>query len=178
MKLSGSCICQNIKFGLEISFAMETFSPRTCDCDFCLKNKMSYISDTNGKADIQINNPTLIKLIQQGHKQAHFLTCHVCQSVICALYSEDKKTYAAFNTELIFNKDHFAEPLSVSPKKLTAKEKVDRWKSLWFSEVNFHSVVKDFYHEGQFMVFTEMYHLKRGHCCDSGCRHCPYKEKV
>jgi hypothetical protein len=24
------------------------------------------------------------------------------------------------------------------------------------------------------MVFTAAYHLKRGQCCDSGCRHCPY----
>ena len=24
------------------------------------------------------------------------------------------------------------------------------------------------------MVFTEAYHLKRGHCCENGCRHCPY----
>jgi hypothetical protein len=26
------------------------------------------------------------------------------------------------------------------------------------------------------MVFTAAYHLKRGHCCDSGCRHCPYPQ--
>ncbi|WP_297511166.1 DUF5522 domain-containing protein [Flavobacterium sp.] len=25
-----------------------------------------------------------------------------------------------------------------------------------------------------FRVFTELYHLKRGYCCKSGCRHCPY----
>lgn len=25
------------------------------------------------------------------------------------------------------------------------------------------------------MVFTEAYHLKRGTCCGSGCRHCPFK---
>ncbi len=25
-----------------------------------------------------------------------------------------------------------------------------------------------------FLVFTEQYHLKRGYCCGSGCRHCPY----
>ncbi|MGD0730936.1 MAG: DUF5522 domain-containing protein [Terracidiphilus sp.] len=24
------------------------------------------------------------------------------------------------------------------------------------------------------MVFTAAYHLKRGSCCGSGCRHCPY----
>lgn len=26
-------------------------------------------------------------------------------------------------------------------------------------------------------VFTEKYHLKRGYCCQSGCRHCPYGYK-
>jgi hypothetical protein len=25
-----------------------------------------------------------------------------------------------------------------------------------------------------FRVFTEKYHLKRGYCCKSGCKHCPY----
>lgn len=25
-------------------------------------------------------------------------------------------------------------------------------------------------------VFTALYHLQRGYCCGSGCRHCPYAE--
>jgi hypothetical protein len=24
------------------------------------------------------------------------------------------------------------------------------------------------------IIFTESYHLKRGYCCKSGCKHCPY----
>lgn len=28
-----------------------------------------------------------------------------------------------------------------------------------------------------FIVFTEKYHLKRGYCCQSNCRHCPYRKK-
>ncbi|MDZ4715295.1 MAG: DUF5522 domain-containing protein [Cytophagales bacterium] len=32
----------------------------------------------------------------------------------------------------------------------------------------------DFYWENGFMVFTEAYHRRRGYCCQSGCRHCPY----
>jgi hypothetical protein len=28
--------------------------------------------------------------------------------------------------------------------------------------------------EEGYIVFTEKYHLKRGYCCLSGCRHCPY----
>ena len=33
---------------------------------------------------------------------------------------------------------------------------------------------EDYYFEGPNMVFTAAYHLKRGSCCGSGCRHCPY----
>jgi len=32
----------------------------------------------------------------------------------------------------------------------------------------------DFYHEKELIVFTKRYLLKRGFCCDKGCRHCPY----
>jgi hypothetical protein len=28
--------------------------------------------------------------------------------------------------------------------------------------------------EEGFIVFTEQYHRKRGYCCQSGCKHCPY----
>ena len=33
---------------------------------------------------------------------------------------------------------------------------------------------EDYYMDGPYMVFTAAYHLKRGYCCGSGCRHCPY----
>ena len=32
-----------------------------------------------------------------------------------------------------------------------------------------------FYMEGPYLVFTAAYHLARGYCCNSNCRHCPYK---
>ena len=34
---------------------------------------------------------------------------------------------------------------------------------------------EDYYvSEEGYIVFTEKYLLKRGYCCKSGCRHCPY----
>jgi hypothetical protein len=33
---------------------------------------------------------------------------------------------------------------------------------------------EDYYLENGFFVFTESFHRKRGRCCESGCRHCPY----
>jgi hypothetical protein len=33
----------------------------------------------------------------------------------------------------------------------------------------------DFYFTPEgYVVWTEQYHLRRGSCCGSGCRHCPY----
>lgn len=44
-----------------------------------------------------------------------------------------------------------------------------------FEELSFGED-EDFYEENGFLVFTARYHLKRGYCCESGCRHCPYKK--
>lgn len=50
----------------------------------------------------------------------------------------------------------------------------------WISELHYKEFVKpkfqpkDFYWEGGVMVMTEEYHKRRGSCCGSGCRHCPY----
>lgn len=33
---------------------------------------------------------------------------------------------------------------------------------------------EDFYREDDRIVFTALYHLRRGYCCGNGCRHCPY----
>ncbi|MCE7921796.1 MAG: hypothetical protein DYG98_01960 [Haliscomenobacteraceae bacterium CHB4] len=35
----------------------------------------------------------------------------------------------------------------------------------------------DYYIEKGYWVFTEHFLLKRGQCCGSGCRHCPYRKK-
>jgi len=32
----------------------------------------------------------------------------------------------------------------------------------------------DYEFENGLKEFTRAYHLKRGYCCQSGCRHCPY----
>lgn len=34
---------------------------------------------------------------------------------------------------------------------------------------------QDFYMEEGHMVFTEKFLRQRGFCCQSGCRHCPWK---
>ena len=38
---------------------------------------------------------------------------------------------------------------------------------------------EDFYYTPEgYKCFTEKHHLKRGYCCKSGCRHCPYNDSL
>ena len=53
----------------------------------------------------------------------------------------------------------------IDPKE---EERARRAERLGLKEGDFY-----FTDEG-YLVFTEQYHLKRGYCCQSGCRHCPY----
>jgi hypothetical protein len=33
----------------------------------------------------------------------------------------------------------------------------------------------DYYYSDEgYIIFTEAYHLKRGYCCQSSCKHCPW----
>ncbi|HLD01674.1 MAG TPA: DUF5522 domain-containing protein [Patescibacteria group bacterium] len=38
---------------------------------------------------------------------------------------------------------------------------------------------EDYYlDEHGFVVLTEAFHKKRGYCCGSGCKHCPYEHEA
>lgn len=47
------------------------------------------------------------------------------------------------------------------------KYQVSRQKEIMIEGVHYYS-------ENGYWVFTELYHLLRGYCCGSGCRHCVY----
>ncbi|MFY7839101.1 MAG: DUF5522 domain-containing protein [Lacibacter sp.] len=72
--------------------------------------------------------------------------------------------------------------------QLATKEKIDAYVATMTAEKALHDnkakdlprnskqLVEgiDYYIENTFFVFTAWHHLRRGYCCKSGCRHCPY----
>ncbi len=55
--------------------------------------------------------------------------------------------------------------------------KQDNWiQELYVKEFHKPKLLStDFYYDKNQMVFTEQYHIRRGVCCGSGCRHCPFE---
>ncbi|MFN7729826.1 MAG: DUF5522 domain-containing protein [Bdellovibrio sp.] len=65
------------------------------------------------------------------------------------------------------------DPKDSKSADISTGEKVPRW---FFAHLDALKQGKDFYIDPKtgYQVFTEVALLKKGKCCGSGCRHCPY----
>lgn len=128
-KYKGSCDCDKVSFVVVLSQSLIAYTPRACDCDFCTKRGIEYLSETGGSLDINSNQP-LQKLVQ-GSKQVHFLSCAGCHTVVCVVYEFSTGLKGAVNATLIEDEEPRQQAVAASPKLLNATQKVERWNSLW-----------------------------------------------
>ncbi|MEP2654009.1 MAG: aldehyde-activating protein [Paraglaciecola sp.] len=134
----GKCSCGQTKVKLSLPDTLDHYSPRACDCDFCISRNISYLSHPSGELEVESSEPLDIQ--RQGTNQASFLTCSCCKSVIAASIQLESRLIGALNSTLLLNSSLLQEPTTVSPKALTAKEKINRWKTVWLNiKVNSNS---------------------------------------
>ncbi len=134
--LNGGCRCENLTVQLVLSRALETYAPRSCDCEFCREHDAAYVSDPDGSLRLRIGSERAYERRRQGDGIAECLICTKCGVYVAALYAESGGSlYGTVNVRVISGTPAFAPLLSVSPKKLSAEDKVKRWKQLWFSDV-------------------------------------------
>jgi hypothetical protein len=135
MDIQGSCHCGNIRAEIRLTREPASYSPRACDCGFCLKHAASYLSDPKGAARISARDPAQVGRYRQGSKTAEFLFCKVCGVLAGVTYRSQGRTFAAINSRLVEGSPFGAET-AVSPQKLSAGEKQQRWEEVWFPDVS------------------------------------------
>ena len=138
--MDGGCHCGNISLQLELARLPRTYSPRACDCAFCTKHGAAYISDPQGRLRIQILEGEHSRIYRQGSGMAECLLCVNCGVLIGVLYRDSEGLYAAVNVKVTDRPGDFGEQQSVSPRTLAESDKVSRWKSLWFPNVDMSTV--------------------------------------
>jgi len=137
----GQCNCGQTKVILTLPKSLDKYNPRACDCDFCRSRNISYLSHPEGK--LEIESGELLEVQQQGSNQASFLTCSSCKSVLAACLQLENQLIGALNSTLLSNFTSLQEPIKVSPKLLEAKEKIERWQSVWLDiKVNGKNCIK------------------------------------
>lgn len=135
-KLSGGCHCGNLRLTMALSRAADTYSPRACDCDFCVSHAAAYLSDPAGSLAIQVKDASKLARYRQGSGQAEFLVCGGCGVLVGVVYEADGHHYAAANARAFAGGVSFGAAQIASPKQLGPDEKSARWQSLWFRDVD------------------------------------------
>ena len=98
-----------------------------------------------------------------------------------------KKLYGANGDKVVaVYEDAISKKLTATATKQAMLDKINAYAAELTPEHAIHNKAKDlpktkqlledfdYYLEKGNYVFTAWYHLKRGSCCQNGCRHCPY----
>ena len=128
---SGECSCGHVSLVVTLEHELTEYSPRACDCDFCMSRHIEYLSEPT--ALLQITHTQPLQSLQQGSNQAEFLACSRCHDVVAVVYQADTQLIGAVNACLLKDRRQLKPSVVVSPKKLSADEKSGRWASLWGS---------------------------------------------
>jgi hypothetical protein len=133
--VSGRCYCGNIRLTVSLSRDLTTYHPRACDCDFCRKHGAAYVSDPQGSLHIRITDERQVNRFRQGSNTAEMLICRTCGVLVGAVYRESDRLFGTLNAQALDCRASFAAEQSVSPKSLSADQKVQRWRDIWFPDV-------------------------------------------
>ncbi len=136
MKYSSTCNCGKIQVKLSLPKALEEYTPRACDCDFCTTRSASYLSDRGGV--LEITKTERLEQLMQGSEQAIFWQCKSCHNLIAVTHEFENGLQGAVNASLLAEKYDLQNPVTVSPKTLSPEEKRARWKEVWM-QVKFNA---------------------------------------
>ncbi|MES9821944.1 MAG: hypothetical protein ABW161_15825 [Candidatus Thiodiazotropha sp.] len=136
-KVLGGCHCGNITFEAEMTKEPSAYNPRSCDCKLFTNHGASYASDNGGTLKIRIKNNSEVSKYRQGSKIADFLICKNCGVMTNVIYEEENVVFGSINVRATVNYKSFGEGQVTHLTQLSDEERIERWKNIWFPDVNF-----------------------------------------
>lgn len=134
--MDGGCYCGNIRFEFTLTRLPGDYNPRACDCDFCTKHSAAYLSDPAGSLSVRIADAGQVSRYRQGSGQAQFLVCARCGVLTGVFLEAAGRVYGAVNARAVEGGVKFGPEQTVSPKKLSPGDKLERWQGVWFPDVS------------------------------------------
>jgi hypothetical protein len=130
LRHTGGCHCGALRWTLETNRALEAFSPRACDCDFCTRHRAAWVSDAQGS--LQLRGAERAQRYRQGSAQAEFLFCGDCGVLVAVTCtSDDGLLLGAVNRNGFDHRQRLGEEVVASPQQLAPDAKLARWSQLW-----------------------------------------------
>lgn len=135
--VQGGCHCGNITYVAEFTNGLSKYTPRACDCRFCMSHGASYASDSRGTLTISIKNESDVSKYRQGSRVADFIICRKCGIMTGVCYEENGRIYGTINVKSTDACDAFNRSHVAYLEQLNEEERIMRWKNYWFANVKF-----------------------------------------
>ena len=127
----GGCHCGSLRWRFATAMALADVVPRACDCDYCTRHRAAWVSDPGGQLRIHASAAKLQRY-RQGSGQAEFLLCRDCGVLVAVIARGDVgRLLGAVNRNAFDQRDAFVAETVVSPQRLAAGTKLERWSQLW-----------------------------------------------
>ena len=127
----GGCHCGALRWQFTTTKLLGDFVPRACDCDYCTRHRAAWVSDPAGQLQIHAGTAKLQRY-RQGSGQAEFLLCRDCGVLVAVIaQGDDGRLFGAVNRNAFDQRDAFVTETVVSPQRLAAETKLERWSHLW-----------------------------------------------
>jgi len=133
--MKGGCHCGNLRVTATLTGSPAGYRPRACDCDFCRKHAAAYVSDPQGSLHVHVGELPTLTRYRQGNGLAEMLLCGNCGVLVAAVYRDERALYGVVNAKILERWQDFGEAQVVTPRMLSAEQKVSRWQGIWFSNV-------------------------------------------
>jgi len=138
-KYIGNCHCGNINFKFTSKKSEADFIPRTCSCSFCRRHAASYISDPEGKLELQISNTDDVSFYQFGHKTCEFIICKNCGVDMMAISRIKDREYAVINIRTMLDHNFSSTEVKTLFDGETIEERLERRTQNWIGQITINS---------------------------------------
>ena len=85
---------------------------------------------------ISVQDERLLGRYRQGSGTAELLLCRNCGVLVGACYRDGQRLYGVVNAGALADGAQLGAQRVVSPRQLSAAEKVQRWREIWFADVS------------------------------------------
>ena len=128
---AGGCHCGALRWEFGTAQPLQSFTPRSCDCDYCSRHRAAWVSDAAGRLQIHADSAQLQRY-HQGSGQAEFLICRNCGVLVAVIArADDGRLLGAINRNALDARVEFHGETTVSPQPLAPEIKLERWTQLW-----------------------------------------------
>ena len=133
--ITGGCHCGNNSYLAEFTIDPAEYIARLCDCNFCSSHGAAYASDSKGKLVINIKKQSEISKYRQGSRLVDFIICKTCGVLTNVVYKGNNNIYASINIRTADEYSAFGKGKVAHLAQLTDEERIKRWESAWFHNV-------------------------------------------